>query len=172
MLQLNRTYYWRVDEIDATTTHAGDVWSFTTTRAGLGTITMDVWENVTGDHTLVNLLNDGRYPDSPTRSEALTRFSTAENPGDSYGAQIYGWLYCPVAGEYTFFLSSAGQGELWLSTDDDPTNVVLLASENTWGSYNTFSIKSAPIPLVGGQKYYIMARWKDFNAWDHCQWPG
>jgi len=174
MLELNTTYYWRVDEIDTTTAHAGDVWSFTTTLPGLGTVMMDFWENVNGDHTLANLLNDGRYPDSPTRSEALTEFGTVDGVGNNYGAQIYGWLYCPVTGEYTFFLSSGGQGELWLSTDDDPANIVLLASENTWGFYNTFSIKSAPVSLVGGQKYYIMARWKDFASWDHCQvaWQG
>ncbi|MFB0554129.1 MAG: LamG-like jellyroll fold domain-containing protein [Phycisphaerae bacterium] len=30
-LQLAKTYYWRVDEFDGSTTHKGDVWSFTTT---------------------------------------------------------------------------------------------------------------------------------------------
>ena len=29
-LELGKTYYWRVDEFDAVTTHKGDVWSFTT----------------------------------------------------------------------------------------------------------------------------------------------
>jgi len=29
-LQLEKTYYWRVDELDISTTHKGDVWSFTT----------------------------------------------------------------------------------------------------------------------------------------------
>jgi hypothetical protein len=29
-LELEKTYYWRVDEFDGTTTHIGDVWSFTT----------------------------------------------------------------------------------------------------------------------------------------------
>ncbi len=174
LLERNKTYYWRVDESDGTNTHTGDVWSFTTSLPEMGTITMDFWENVEGDHTLVNLLNDARYPDSPTRSEALTELGTVNGVGDSYGAQIYGWLYCPVTGDYTFYLSSGGQGELWLSTNDDPTNIVLLASENTWGSYNIFSIKSVPISLMAGEKYYIMVRWKDFGSWDHCQvaWEG
>jgi hypothetical protein len=83
-------------------------------------------------------------------------------------------LYCPVSGRYTFWLSSGGQGELWLSTDDNPANIILLASETNWGTYNSFSIKSVPIWLVAGEKYYIMARWKDFGSWDHCQvaWQG
>ena len=73
-----------------------------------------------------------------------------------------------------FLFTSAGQGELWLSTDDDPTNIVLLASEDLWGAYNAFTHKSNPVSLVAGERYYIMARWKDFSAWDHCQvaWKG
>ncbi len=173
-LALNKTYYWRVDEFDGQTTHTGAVWSFTTTRPGLGTVVMDMWENVAGDHTLVNLLDDPRYPDSPTRSEALTEFATADSIADNYGAQIYGWLYCPVTGDYTFWFSSADQGEFWLSTDDDPASARLLASESTWGSYDTFSRKSDPVALVAGEKYYIMARWKEATDWDHCQvaWEG
>lgn len=51
---------------------------------------------------------------------------------------------------------------------------MLLASEANWGTYNSFTIKSIPISLVAGEKYYIMARWKDFGSWDHCQvaWKG
>ncbi|MFC1603487.1 LamG domain-containing protein [Planctomycetota bacterium] len=35
-LQLAKTYYWRVDEFDAASTHKGDVWSFTTEGAVSG----------------------------------------------------------------------------------------------------------------------------------------
>jgi hypothetical protein len=35
-LELNKTYYWRVDEFEAPNTHIGDVWSFTTAKAGGG----------------------------------------------------------------------------------------------------------------------------------------
>ncbi|MBN2180905.1 MAG: hypothetical protein JW715_03240 [Sedimentisphaerales bacterium] len=174
ILERNKTYYWRVDESDGTNTYSGDIWSFTTSLPNMGTITMDFWENVEGDHQLFNLLDDPRYPDSPTRSEALSEFGTVDGVGDGYGAQIYGWLYCPVTGDYTFWLSCAGQGELWLSTDDDPDNIVLLASEANWGAYNSFTIKTDPVSLVAGEKYYIMTRWKDFGSWDHCQvaWIG
>jgi hypothetical protein len=52
--------------------------------------------------------------------------------------------------------------------------VQLLASEPVWGSYDTFSRKSDPIPLIGGDRYYIMAIWKEGTDWDHCQaaWRG
>jgi hypothetical protein len=35
-LELEKTYYWRVDEFDAITTHKGDVWSFKTAKVGGG----------------------------------------------------------------------------------------------------------------------------------------
>jgi hypothetical protein len=173
-LERKTTYYWRIDEYDGTDTHTGDVWSFTTNLENMGTVTMDIWENVVGDSALANLLDDPRYPGSPTRTEALTEFGTVDGVGDGYGGQITGWLYCPASGEYNLFFTSGGGGELWLSTDDDPTNAVLLGTETTWGSYNVFTIKSDPISLVAGEKYYIMARWKDYGGWDHCQvaWQG
>jgi hypothetical protein len=35
-LKQDTTYYWRVDEFDAAATHKGDIWSFTTAKAGGG----------------------------------------------------------------------------------------------------------------------------------------
>lgn len=173
MLELKKTYYWRVDEFDGRETHKGDVWSFTTTLNGLGTVVMDMWEDVAGS-TLDLLRDDPSYPDNPTWSEALTEFSTADSIGDNYGARIHGWLYVPLTGDYTFWFSSADEGELWLSADEDPANVQLLATEPVWGSYDTFSRKSDPVPLAGGDRYYILAIWKEGTDWDHCQaaWKG
>ncbi|MGB2863785.1 MAG: hypothetical protein WBC05_10710 [Sedimentisphaerales bacterium] len=172
-LELEKTYYWRVDEFDGRETHTGDVWSFTTTLNGLGTVVIDMWEGISGS-TLDLLRDSPSYPDNPTWSDELTEFSTADSIGDNYGARIYGWLYVPLTGNYTFWFSSADEGELWLSTDDDPANVQLLASEPVWGSYDTFSRKSDPVPLIGGERYYIMAIWKEGPDWDHCQaaWRG
>jgi len=173
LLAPEKTYFWRVDESDGKTTHTGDVWSFTTTRPGLGTIVMDRWDGIIGS-TLDLLRGSPDYPGNPTSSEKLTEFATADSLGDNYGARIYGWLYVPMTGDYTFWFSSADQGELFLSTDDDPANVVLLAREPVWGSYDTFSRKSDPIPLIGGNRYYILAEWQEGTDWDHCQvaWDG
>jgi hypothetical protein len=173
LLELEKTYYWRVDQFDGTTTHTGDVWSFTTTLPGLGTVVRDIWENIGGGYTLDLLTNYADYPDNPTSSEELTEFST-ELQLTNYGGRIHGWLYVPVTGDYTFWLSSADQGELHLSTNDDSTNVQLLTSEPVWGSLDTFSRESEPVSLIGGNRYYIMAIWKQGGDWDHCQvaWQG
>lgn len=68
-LELGKTYYWRVDEFDAVTTHKGDVWSFATRPAisivdpnlvgwwtfdeGYGTAAID-WSGHENHATLVN----------------------------------------------------------------------------------------------------------------------
>jgi hypothetical protein len=172
-LEMAKTYYWRVDEFDAIETYKGDVWSFTTTLPGLGTILHERWENI---GSLDELKSSFRYPDSPDIAEELTSFSWDQDL-ENYGARIHGWLYAPTTGNYTFWLNADNNGELWLSTDDDPANVKLIAQESTWSGLNTWEIgeeQSVPILLQAGNKYYISALWQESGGDDHCQvaWAG
>jgi hypothetical protein len=174
-LELGKTYYWRVDEFDASETHKGDVWSFTTTIPGLGTVIAERWENIDGDN-LDTLKSYSKYPNNPDVTEVLTQFSS-DLDLDNYGGRIYGWLYAPVTGDYTFWLCADNQGELWLSTDDDPENIVLIANESSWSAPNTWGTgeeQSDPIRLQAGNKYYIEALWKEGGGGDQCQvaWKG
>jgi len=168
-LEMNKTYYWRVDEFDGDNTYKGDVLSFTTTIPGLGEIVMERWDNIPGDD-LPSLTGSSNYPNNPDVTENLTSFSSDLNL-DNYGGRIHGWLYAPGTGDYTFWLCADNQGELWLSTDDDSTNVRLIALESNWAGPNTWGTgeeQSDPIPLVAGNKYYIMApRARCPNAHDH-----
>ncbi len=176
VLEMNKTYYWRVDEFDAVTTHKGDVWSFTTTIPGLGSAVMDRWENINGT-TLDVLKASPKYPNNPDVTEIVDKFAWDGPDIDNYGARIEAWLYVPATGEYTFWLNTDDNGELWLSTDDDPGNAVLIAQESSWSPINSWGSgeeQSAPIPLVAGEKYHIMALWKEGGGGDHCQvaWQG
>jgi hypothetical protein len=182
----NKTYYWRVDEVqaDGGMTRIGDVWSFTSTIPGLGTIVQEIWYDVYSDN-LDALKNHWRYPDQPDETTVLRRFETGDNLGENYGGRIHGWLYAPLTGDYTFWICSDDQGELWLSKDDEPRNVQLIAyvkdsptasggwaDRNVWTKYA--SQKSNPVRLIAGNKYYIMALWKEGAVDDHCQvaWQG
>jgi len=175
-LQLGKTYYWRVDEFGGTATFKGDVWSFTTTLPGLGTAVAERWNNI-ATTDLNTLKNDPRYPNNPDVTETVTQFAWDGPDTDNYGGRIHGWLYVPATGNYTFWLNTDDQGELWLSTDDDSSNVTLIARESTYTAVNTWNAgeeQSKPISLTGGQKYYIMALWKEGTGGDHCQvaWQG
>jgi len=174
LLELETTYYWRIDESDYLETYPGDIWSFTTTLESLGTVVMEIWEGITGS-AVTDLTGNADYPSNPTRIEELTSFDTGDSAvGANYGGRIHGWLYVPITGDYTFYFTCSNEGELWLSTDDDPGNVQLLGRELVWGSYNTFSHISDPVSLVAGEKYYIMAIWKHGANWEHFQvaWRG
>jgi hypothetical protein len=182
----NKTYYWRIDEVESGggMTYKGDVWSFTATIPGLGTIVQEIWYDVYSD-SLEALKKHWKYPDQPDETTVLTRFETGDNLGENYGGRIHGWLYAPLTGDYTFWICSDDQGELWLSKDDEPRNVGLIAyvkdsptavggwaPRNIWTKYA--SQKSSPVKLTAGNKYYIMALWKEGLGDDHCQvaWDG
>ncbi|HCO93846.1 MAG TPA: hypothetical protein DIU00_07845, partial [Phycisphaerales bacterium] len=174
-LEFNKTYYWRVDEFDAAVTHKGDIWSFTTTVPGLGSVVMERWDNISSAD--INTLKDNsRYPNNPDVTELLEEFSWDQDL-EMYGGRIHGWVYAPATGDYTFWLCTDNQGELWMSGDDDSSNVRLIAHESSYSSPNSWGSgeeQSEPVPLIGGNKYYIMAIWKEEAGGDHCQvaWQG
>ena len=183
-LAFNTKYYWRVDQVHGRlpplalgTVYKGDVWCFTTAPEGLGTIRMDLWWNI-GCRGLICLYNHVPYPDNPDETRFLTSFDSGTSLGNDYGAQIHGWLHPRKSGDYTFWLSTDDDGELFLSTGDREVNMELIASVSSWAPpYNWYyrpSQQSAAISLVGGQKYYIMARWTEYNGGDHCMvaWQG
>ena len=82
-------------------------------------------------------------------------------------------------GKYTFAVSSDDSSELWLSTDDSPLNVRLLAWVGNLtvldGDFNTEVAKftkyttqiSRPIYLRQGQKYFVEALHKQAGNSDH-----
>jgi len=161
-LALDTTYYWRIDEFDGVATHTGDLWSFTTTLPGLGTIASQRWENITTTD-LNELKNNVNYPDNPDVTEVLTEFQWDGADLSDYGAKIFGWVYAPATGDYTFWLCTDDQGELWLSSDDDPDSAELIAyvkdsptATGGWAPVNDFtkyaSQMSAPVSLKGGER--------------------
>ena len=183
-LEFNKTYYWRVDEFNPQFSLRGEGWTFTTTLPGLGTAVMDRWENI--PTTDINTLKDNpRYPNNPDVTETVDSFLWDGDDLSDYGARIEGWVYAPATGDYTFWLATDDQGELWLSTDDDSSNAEMIAyvkdsptATSGWTNLNEWtkyaSQMSEPVPLVAGEKYYIMAIWKESGGGDHCHvaWQG
>ncbi len=183
-LLYNTTYYWRADAVENTppttpgNTHKGTIWQFKTGMPGTGSILRELWTGITPtDSTTIDALyNWPAFPSSPTSSVTIPSFDT-EPALDQYGGRIHGWVYAPASGDYTFYLATDDNGELWLSTDDNPANAQLIAYETVWAgprAWQTGAEMSAPIPLVGDKKYYISALWKEGNGGDNCAvgWTG
>jgi len=163
--ETEKTYYWRIDEVESTsplTIHKGTVWSFTTVPiVGLGSITHEVWENITGS-TIAELTGNPNYPDNPSFTDYLPLFDTPRDWADNYGTRVHGWLYVETTGDYTFWLATDDTGELWLDNDMIASNTGAIGYHQ-WDA----SPQSAPIHLEAGNLYYIMALQKEGSDSDH-----
>lgn len=146
-----------------------------TIAAAIGTgggILREWWDNISNTNVVSDLTNLATYPASPTGREIVsTAFTTVENRTDSFGERWRAIYTAPVSGNYFFYIASDDYSELWLSTDATPERRQKIAyvygytDFQDWAKYA--SQKSAAIPLVAGQRYYIEALFKDGGGGDH-----
>lgn len=133
---------------------------------GNGSITREIWNNVGGNNISSLPLNA-----QPTSQASLNAFESPENLGDNYGLRVRGFICPPQSGNYTFWISGDDATELYLSTNDNPSNKTKIAYNLSWTSFrewNKFATqKSATISLQAGQKYYIEALHKEGGGGDH-----
>jgi hypothetical protein len=117
-LELDTTYYWRVDAFDGANWITGDVWSFTTTRPGGGLV---------GEYANYG----GGVPDppeSPFQNVTMTRIDPgidfqwgngSPEPGvideDNFAVRWTGELEVPLNGRYTFKTTTDDGVLLWVN---------------------------------------------------------
>ncbi|MFD3004065.1 PA14 domain-containing protein, partial [Pontibacter toksunensis] len=98
---------------------------------------------------------------APSSTSQLSLFEAPSGLGSNYGARVRGYICPPQTGNYTFFIASDDNSELWLSTTDSPSDKQKIASvtgwtySREWGKYA--SQKSAAVRLEAGKRYYIEA---------------
>jgi hypothetical protein len=161
--------------------------SFTAPECIKGYILREWWFNIAG--TAVSALTgDSRYPNSPdlrcyTNLFELNSADMAEN----YGARMSASFCPPASGNYIFYLAADDNAQLYLSTDENCANKVLIATEpqfagrrewtgNAGGRRPGLENVSQPIALQAGLKYCIEALMKENGGADHLavavQLPG
>ena len=196
-LSYNTTYYWRADtklysKNPPFALHKlikGKTWSFTTGPRGIGSILFKYYDGINGT-VPSDLYNNPNYPDNPTSTWLVYNYEAATEAGaiitdwdDYYGAEMEGWLYVKQSGNYTFWIASDDGSELWLSTDDEQANEVMIASVSGWTDSRNYdgtagvpgaNQRSAPIALTGGMRYYTRAVYKEGSGGDNCAvtWSG
>jgi arabinogalactan endo-1,4-beta-galactosidase len=133
---------------------------------GTGAVLCEWWTGIPGT-AVSDLTSDANYPDSPSGEELLITLEGPTNWADDYGTRIRGYLNPVISGDYTFWIASDANSELWLSTNDNPANAVLIASVPA-------NPQSSLIPLVAGQKYYIEVLHKEGTGNDNISvsWEG
>jgi hypothetical protein len=139
-LEPAKTYFWRVDEFDITTTHKGDIWSFTTAKIG-GGIRGDYYKGMNFDtHVL-------------TRTDPRIDFNWGDPGGpdtavgvDQFSARWTGEVEAAFTETYTFYTSTDDGVRLWV-------NGIQLV--DAWIDQGTTEYRGT-IDLVAGNTYSLV----------------
>jgi len=145
-LELEKTYYWRVDEFSGAATEKGDVWSFTVTKAG-GGLKAEYFNNtsLSGEPVLTRLdpeidFNWGNA-DEPGRNSPDASINV-----DNFSARWSGELEVDLTDTYTFQITANNGFRLWL----DGKPII-----DFWNNGTTNNRLSEPIELIGGDTHSI-----------------
>ena len=129
-----------------------------------GVLNLHVWNDLCG-LDVDRLRETPLFPRYPHERLFLRSFHTVRDY-DSYGQRIFGFIEPKVSGLYTFAVSSDDSSELWLSFNENPHNIRLIASvysaiESAWTGEGDFwkypTQLSRNIRLVARQRYFVEA---------------
>jgi hypothetical protein len=124
-----------------------------------GSILREYWAEVTEGLTSLPLSRPS------TSTSQLPLFEGPVNVGNNYASRIRGYVCPPVSGNYVFYIASDDGSDLYLSTDENPSNKQRIAFVRGWTNareWNKYaSQQSLPINLVAGQKYYVEVNHKE-----------
>jgi len=130
---------------------------------------------------------DGSFP-APVGNSSPPYYTSTTTTYTNYGAQMLGYFYPPKTGNYTFYICSDDNSELFLSTDDNPANKLLIAAETVWSNPREYTSSDGgsslsakrsdqytgtewptgnTITLTQGTPYYIEAIMKQGSGGDN-----
>ena len=93
-----------------------------------GFLNHHVWEQLC-NYQVESLREFILFPQSPSkRRSLLTSSSIPGENGNNFGERIFGFISPLTSGEYQFAISSSGNSELWLSSDESSENLRKIAS--------------------------------------------
>lgn len=128
-----------------------------------GILNLHVWENVC--HFQVESLREFiLFPQAPSKRRLLNSSSMVGEKKTNFGERMFGFISPSTSGEYQFAISSSGNSELWLSSDETSANlrkIVSLGSRDKPGraepgNYFTVSSQvSTTFYLTKKMKYFI-----------------
>ena len=131
---------------------------------------LERWLNIGGTHVGA-LTSNSQYPFSPDVTDILS--STLEAPtniGDNYGQRLQTLIVPPVTCDWNLYIASDDNSQLYLSSNDDPSNKALVASVGDWTfprEWKKFASQKGTVSLVAGHEYYLEAIHKEGGGGDN-----
>ncbi|MGD0552154.1 MAG: cellulase family glycosylhydrolase [Sedimentisphaerales bacterium] len=175
------TYYYVVTAVDVgglESVYSGEVSATPINAAsGTGTILRQWWLNIPGSY-VSDLQNNPNYPYNPSGRQLITKLEGPVNWADDYGTLFQGYVNPVTSGDYTFWIASDNQSELYLSIDAEPSNIAEIAYVADFTDYHEWykypEQQSYPVSLVAGQKYFILVLHKADTGNDNIAvaWQG
>ena len=141
-----------------------------------GVLNLHVWNDLCG-LDVDRVRETPLFPHHPHERLFLRSFGTSREE-DNYGQRIFGFIAPKVTGLYDFAISSDDTSELWLSFDDKPSNLRLIASvfsldESAWTDDAVFTKypmqHSRNIRLVAYRKYFVEVLHKQSHGKGHVK---
>ena len=164
------TYYWRVDEIDAigqqvrrrcVELHDHPPGPWHCQASDVGEHRRHGSEPICSATRTSRSLRDG--------ADEVTAFRSRPTLADNYGGRLSAWLHVPVAGDYTFWVASDDDSQLFFGSH--PGKAKMIAAVWGWTADRAFdwqaTQKSATMKLDAGV-YFIEALWKEGGGGDNC----
>ena len=142
-------------------------------KESAGKLNLHMW-SICGFH-VNDLKQSPLFPRFPDRKAFVTNFAK-KGTESNIGERVFGFVCPKFTGKYQFAITSDDTSELWLSENEEPRKVRLVASVNitagvAWtkpGDYKKYPSQiSGEIFMETGKKYFIEALHKDGGGASH-----
>ncbi|UCE47600.1 MAG: hypothetical protein JSW47_18625, partial [Phycisphaerales bacterium] len=151
-LEMDKVYYWRVDEFDAAQTYKGQVWSFQTAGEGGGIKGEYYHHNGATPHDPASLAFGTHMLTRTDDNIAFQWASSSPDPAinaDDFAVKWSGEVEAVFTEPYAFYTNTDDGVKLWV----DGKLII-----NNWTDHAAAEDKGT-IDLVAGRKYYIEMWW-------------
>lgn len=134
-------------------------------------LTRQVFHNISGN-SVSHLLHSEAFPfghDEEHVYDGLAdRFEAPSDFANHYGQRMFGRFHAPLDGEYTFWIASDDQSELWITLNGERNRIAHVPGHTGQRQWNKYGVQmSDPVMLTAGSVYALDVLMKENTANDN-----